>query len=218
MTTTSVAPRKEAKQERSRLRVEKILSTALEMLAQEPGHKVSTAAIAKRAGVSVGTLYQFFPNKEAVLYELYQRWLNGVLEALDRLNEDLAPDATRGECVDAFLVALTEPGVNSIQNWKLRAAMTNSADLIELEARHQREVLTRVAKLQKRFGAPGPAEMSGDLMLLQNELSIGCLHALALTEDSPHRPQLLALAKNLLLTIFDYPTWSGLGEGADRPT
>lgn len=82
--------RRTPKQERSQQRVEKILEAASELMVTEGYEGLSTSAIAGRAGISVGSLYQFFANKEAVLQALAQRYL----EKVSLLNETVfTPDA-----------------------------------------------------------------------------------------------------------------------------
>ena len=70
-------------QERSRVRVERILAAASELLETQGSAAVTTRAIAARAGVPVATLYQFFANREAVIEEL-------LLRDIDRRDEEMA--------------------------------------------------------------------------------------------------------------------------------
>lgn len=57
-------------QERSRRRVERIRAAALELLETQGVDAVTTRAIAQRAEVPVATVYQFFPNRDAILQEI----------------------------------------------------------------------------------------------------------------------------------------------------
>lgn len=68
----SEPPRRIPKQRRSLEIVAAILEAARQLLREAPD-AVTTTAIAERAGVSVGSLYRYFPNKEAVLSALYDR-------------------------------------------------------------------------------------------------------------------------------------------------
>ena len=202
--------RKEAQQERSRQKVETILTVTRDLLSEGPADKVTTISIAERAGISVGSLYQFFPNKQSIFYELFRRWLEDTLEVLDQVQAGLTAQHSKEDCVDAFLAALTEPKLNSIQNWKLRLAMSTTEDLVALEQQHLREVMNRVQGLQRRFGAPPPAELELELMFLQNEVTLRCLYSLSAMEHSPNRDRLYQLCRKLLLLIYDYPSWDAL--------
>ncbi|MCW5890871.1 MAG: TetR family transcriptional regulator [bacterium] len=70
---TPTRPRKEARQQRSQATVDAILEAAARLLAGGDLARVTTNQIAELAGVSVGSLYQYFPSKEAILGELIDR-------------------------------------------------------------------------------------------------------------------------------------------------
>jgi AcrR family transcriptional regulator len=66
-------PRKQPKQDRSQATVEAILTAAAHILAQSGAEKFTTNRVAELAGVSIGSLYQYFPNKKALLFALAQQ-------------------------------------------------------------------------------------------------------------------------------------------------
>jgi AcrR family transcriptional regulator len=66
-------PRKTPLQERSRNTVEVIVEAAARILFREGADALSTNRIAEVAGVSVGSLYQYFPNREAIVTALIER-------------------------------------------------------------------------------------------------------------------------------------------------
>jgi AcrR family transcriptional regulator len=65
-----IKPRKEAHQDRSKATVEAILRAAARILVKSGYEPMTTNRVAEAAGVSVGSLYQYFPNKQAILYRL----------------------------------------------------------------------------------------------------------------------------------------------------
>lgn len=67
---SQISSRKEPKQARSNELVSAILEAAVQVLAKEGAQRFTTARVAERAGVSVGSLYQYFPNKAAILFRL----------------------------------------------------------------------------------------------------------------------------------------------------
>lgn len=69
----TITPRKMPTQARSRATVDAIIQAATYILTEVGWHDLTTNAIAERAGVNIGSLYQFFPNKEAVIAELQRR-------------------------------------------------------------------------------------------------------------------------------------------------
>lgn len=77
-------PRKLPRQSRSKATVEAILDACAETLEQRSYPRLTTNAVAQRAGVSVGTLYQYFPNREALAGALAVRTMERLLEAMQR--------------------------------------------------------------------------------------------------------------------------------------
>ncbi|MFT3989340.1 TetR family transcriptional regulator [Aestuariivirga sp.] len=65
-----ISSRKQPKQARSTELVATILEAAVQVLAKEGASRFTTARVAEKAGVSVGSLYQYFPNKAAILFRL----------------------------------------------------------------------------------------------------------------------------------------------------
>jgi len=65
-----VSSRKQPKQARSAELVATILEAAVQVLRKEGAQRFTTARVAERAGVSIGSVYQYFPNKAAILFRL----------------------------------------------------------------------------------------------------------------------------------------------------
>ena len=65
-----ISSRKKPQQARSNDLVAAILEAALQVLAREGAQRFTTTRVAERAGVSVGSIYQYFPNKAAILFRL----------------------------------------------------------------------------------------------------------------------------------------------------
>ncbi|MBW2628511.1 MAG: TetR/AcrR family transcriptional regulator [Deltaproteobacteria bacterium] len=100
-------PRKRPSQARSKATVEAILVAAAQVFQRHGYVGATTDRIAERAGVSVGSLYQYFPNKDAILVALTERHINAgfalVRELLaEALNE--APPLER--LLRQFVVAM----------------------------------------------------------------------------------------------------------------
>ncbi|MEV7566086.1 TetR/AcrR family transcriptional regulator [Streptomyces tanashiensis] len=88
--------RREPRQARSRARVEAILGAADRLLSQEGYEALTMRRIAEDAGVPVGSIYQFYPDKGAVVDALGRRYLEGFGSAIDELVER----AVQGELTD----------------------------------------------------------------------------------------------------------------------
>ncbi len=79
---TDTNPRKRAVQARSRATVDAILEATAHILVREGYDRASTNKVAERAGVSIGSLYQYFPGKEALVAALLERHLAEMDEVL----------------------------------------------------------------------------------------------------------------------------------------
>jgi AcrR family transcriptional regulator len=110
--SVQVSSRKQPKQARSADLVATILEAAAQVLAKEGAQRFTTARVAEKAGVSIGSVYQYFPNKAAILFRLQsEEWrqttglLRGILEdrqrpPLERLRI-LVHAFIRSECDEA---------------------------------------------------------------------------------------------------------------------
>ena len=71
-------PRKTPRQARATVTLDAIFEATIQVLVADGPHRLTTTRVAQRAGVSVGTMYQYFPHKQALFYALNERYL-GVL-------------------------------------------------------------------------------------------------------------------------------------------
>ncbi|WP_263383979.1 TetR/AcrR family transcriptional regulator [Granulicella arctica] len=76
-------PRKSPVQARSTASVDAILTATIQVLLNIGKERLTTTAVAARAGVAVGTLYQYFPNKSALLQAVLLRHMNHVAETVE---------------------------------------------------------------------------------------------------------------------------------------
>src|SRR4051794_34029299 len=81
----SNAARKEPKQQRSKVTVSAILDGTIRVLEQEGADAATTSRVAEVAGVSVGTLYQYFANRDAILNALQDRELERASQLMSGL-------------------------------------------------------------------------------------------------------------------------------------
>ncbi len=84
----SIHSRKKPQQARSEELVGAILEAAIQVLAKEGAHRFTTARVADKAGVSVGSLYQYFPNKASILFRLQSDEWRQTNDMLCRILED----------------------------------------------------------------------------------------------------------------------------------
>jgi AcrR family transcriptional regulator len=83
-----ISSRKQPKQARSTELVAAILEAAVQVLAKEGAARFTTARVAEKAGVSVGSVYQYFPNKAAILFRLQADEWRQTCDTLGRILSD----------------------------------------------------------------------------------------------------------------------------------
>jgi AcrR family transcriptional regulator len=160
-----ISLRKQPKQLRSAALVDIILEAAVQVLEQEGAQRFTTARVAEKAGVSVGSLYQYFPNKAAILFRLQSDEWRQTTELLRRILEDVrrAPRDRLRALVHAFIRSECEEA-------KMRVALDDAAPLYR-DAPEAREAMAsgdRIIHVFMREALPGVAEtdraLAGDLI------------------------------------------------------
>jgi AcrR family transcriptional regulator len=84
---TPLKPRKSPVQARSAVTVDALHAATIQLLIHEGLTRCTTTRIAERAGASVGTLYQYYPNRDALLAAILEKHLHGVAAAVESVCE-----------------------------------------------------------------------------------------------------------------------------------
>lgn len=201
MDKESTTLRRVPQQDRGERRVKQILEAAAQLFAEIGYEAATTNAIAARAHTSIGSLYQFFPNKEAILHALADRYLDELRLLYDHvLTSDKAALALP-ELVDHIINPLAEfkaahPGFEAI----FSGAHT-SPTLAKAAADLHQVVTTRIEAI---FAKRVPTVDSG-LCSLYATISIAVVEAIFLLAERANpekRPQFIAEMKRLLLVYL----------------
>lgn len=162
-----ISSRKQPKQARSTELVAAILEAAVQVLTKEGAARFTTARVADKAGVSVGSVYQYFPNKAAILFRLQSdewRQTTDLLRAI--LKDSARPPLER-------LRALVHAFVRSeCEEATMRTALNDAAPLYRdaPEAQEARVSGTDTIRDFMREALPDAAEeirvQAGDLITL----------------------------------------------------
>lgn len=105
-------------QVRSAFTVEAIFDACIQVLLDGGIERLTTTRVAERAGVSIGSLYQYFPNKQSLMAAVLERHLLRVVEAIEQ-----ACSQCKGQTVDTMAAAV----VDAFMTAKLQDAATSRA-------------------------------------------------------------------------------------------
>lgn len=178
--------RRQPTQNRAQETVNAILDAVIRMLKRRGASAITTNSIAETAGVSIGSVYQYFPNKQAILIALHERHINQVDRVLQRKISESA-----GESLDRLVVSLLDGMID------VHASDPELAALLGSEVPHRadgaREFSIRLHEPFRKALAPyaesvgGAVKLHARAFLLSNMLeALG--HAVVL-----RRPQVLSL-------------------------
>jgi len=161
---TATNPRKTPRQARAAATIEIILEGAAHILRKDGLGGLTTNHIAERAGVSIGSLYQYFPGKEAILAELIRRKRSAMLDAFRAVAADQGLDLA--QAVDGFIAA----GItHQLADPVLSLALEYAEMTLPLQAETEdlkTALIGAVAGVLARQGIADPALAARDLVAL----------------------------------------------------
>jgi AcrR family transcriptional regulator len=153
---TQFQPRKTPVQTRAAITVGAISEATIQVLLGDGIERLTTTRVAERAGVSVGTLYQYYPNKQSLLFAVLAHHLDKVASAVE-----LACEQARGKplaemigaVVEAFLAAKLERPDISMALYQI-AADVGGWELARRVSQRSRKALEAVLQTAPDIQAP----------------------------------------------------------------
>ena len=184
-------PRKRPRQERSQATVDAILDATARVLKTTGYDRASTNRIALAAGVSVGSLYQYFPSKEALVAALAARH-NAAMTALVRAKLAELAQAPLPLAVRAMIDAMFEAhAVDPKLHKALIEEVPRIGKLENLRAVEQETLMLVAAMLEQRKGELRRAHVETMAFVLVH-LVESVTHASVLAEHEPARARRVA--------------------------
>ena len=129
MAQSGIEPRRLPMQARSRERVDRILDAAAQLLIEEGYDAVKTNHIARLAGVSIGSIYQFFPNRYAIFHALAVRYMDRISDILASHLGPAAPDRPWQTVFEEVIDILAEMWRTERAFLAVWSAIQNTAEL-----------------------------------------------------------------------------------------
>jgi len=139
----ALEPRKTPVQARSTATVEAIYEATIQVLLSHGIERLTTTRVAERAGVSVGTLYQYYPNKQSLLFAVLENHLDKVMARVEatceRARHKPLAEMMR-EMVEAFVDAKMERADISVALYQVSADVGGTALLKRVNQRSRKAV------------------------------------------------------------------------------
>ncbi len=189
--------RRQPRQERGQRRIEGLLDAADRVFASVGFEAATTNAIAREAGASVGSLYQFFPDKEAILRALTARYRAALHELHDRVFTEETARLPLPQLYDKVVETLAafhreHPGFRP-----LLFGSTTSPALSAAAASLHQECVARVEMMMAR-GLPEASAARRRLLAEMNVTALKALLPLAESGDERYRAEVLGEIKRML--------------------
>ena len=199
-TASRSEPRKSPVQARSAASVDAILKATVQVLLKVGKEKLTTTRVAARAGVSVGTLYQYFPNKSALLRAALRLHVGEILAEVDKVCV-----AQRGQPVEQMAEALAVAflAVKMRDPKKSRALYAVSSDVEG--AKIVASTAVRVNEAIARLLESAPEVLTKDRQLMATVLQgiIAGVKRQLLESDMPEA-QFETMQRELVLVVRNY--------------
>ena len=165
-TLTALEPRKTPVQARAEVTVEAICEATIQVLLSHGAERLTTTRVADRAGVSVGTLYQYYPNKQSLLYAVMEEHLDRVAMAVEAACEQscgkpLAEMINR--VVEVFVDVKMDRADISVALYQVAADVGGPA-LVKRAAQRMRKALEAMLQTAPDKESP-PDKLAIDMML-----------------------------------------------------
>jgi AcrR family transcriptional regulator len=144
----ALKPRKKPRQARSQATVDAIFEATIQVLLKDGLARLTTIRVAERAGASVGTLYQYYPHKQALLFAVLQRHLVNVERAITQAAESShrMPLATM---ISAVIDALVKVKTGRLEESRALYAVSTELNSREIVREHEQRCRAALAAMLK---------------------------------------------------------------------
>jgi AcrR family transcriptional regulator len=197
---TPEKPRKTASQARSTHTVEAIFDAAIQVLLDGGLERLTTTRVAERAGVSVGSLYQYFPNKQSLVAAVLERHLLHVVGAVEA-----ACVAAKGQPIevmasavaDGFVSAKLDHPAISKALYSVAADLGGAAVVARLTMRSQLALCDMLAT-----ASDGRFKDTALVAFMLSTAAIGPVQAVLMSDASPEMIRAVRLHLAAMMTAY----------------
>jgi len=193
--------RRVPKQARSQERVDKIIEIASKLFLEKGFDGTTTNEIARQADISIGSLYQYFNNKESIVEALADRYVEALREVTASVVETDVADMTTATAVDALLDPILRFHLSYPEFRMLWLGTEVSPELKASMRTMDEEVVGRVEELLKTR-VPGIAPDSARIVVTVMEVAVKSLLTLIGRSDSVEFKARTATEVKRMLTLY----------------
>ena len=176
--------RKAPLQQRSREMVDRILDAATRVFTARGYHKTTTNHVAEEAGASIGSLYQYFPNKDSLLAGIAERHVAELMEEISLVAAQIRNAEPDVETVCRTLVTVAADMNRPSELHRLLWDAPRSPELTEVLADLDRLLISEVAWHLQRLGhAKGREELRATVLVAAATAAIHAVPASEARDD-----------------------------------
>lgn len=202
--STPSGMRRKPRQARSQERVNRILDVAEALFIADGYNATTTNAIATQAQVAIGSLYQFFPDKAAIVQALARRYTNLLYQRLSALDTDAVASLPLPAYVDYIIDTTNQffadyPGYHAI--FMQMQGSVPELEAIEAAADAQ---LIQVLASDLAYRAPTQTDHDYEAVAFVLVKAIGTLLWLSLSQDDSFRQRLITETKTLTVSYLQH--------------
>jgi AcrR family transcriptional regulator len=193
-------PRKSPVQARSAASVQAILEATIQVLLGAGKERLTTTRVALRAGVSVGTLYQYFPNKSALLQAALKRHLDEVTMAIELACKEQKGKTLRqmaSALISAFLQAKVRDAKTSVALYSVSSDVDGAKIVQQMRTRSNKAIVRMLAT------ASDPLTTDPQLVAVMLQGSMAGVSRMLLESGAPGE-QFETLRRELILLACAY--------------
>lgn len=201
-TPTPLTQRRQPVQARAQQSVERILDTAVTLLAEVGLEAFNTNVLAERAGVRVRTIYRYFPNKLAVITAVAERmaaqwdgWFDGFRELAD-------PDTDWHDLWAAYIDTFVDGIRSAPGGLAIRRAMRALPELQAIDRRDNERLARQLARALERRGTGLPRGRLAIMARLLIDTAVTVLDS-ALLEPEANASRLITELKRMQLAYLE---------------
>ena len=199
--TKSLSPRSKPIQNRARLQRDKILRVTSQLLKTVGLDELTTILVAKKVGVSVGTLYHYFPNKHAILYALSELWVESINNLINEIESQNLNEMQLKSFVNFLVDRIAEVYKDNSSLLPLVAVMSTMPELEKINSDYLSHIHSKFASILKAL----PLSLTDDDVDHMSVFYWQICHSLLVSVYCGHLNETKSLSdlKYLLMTLLE---------------